>query len=60
MVVIGNDQTIQSKRLTISDFYAAVSYYLNLLSGVGNFDEIDHLGNRRIVKLVNYCKISSV
>ena len=48
MVVIGNDQTIQSKRLTISDFYAAVSYYLNLLSGVGNFDEIDHLGNRRI------------
>ena len=48
MVVIGNDQTIDSKRLTISDFYAACSYYLNLLQGVGNFDEIDHLGNRRI------------
>ena len=48
MVVIGNDQTIDSKRLTISDFYASCSYYLNLLQGVGNFDEIDHLGNRRI------------
>ena len=48
MIVIGNDQTIDSKRLTISDFYAACSYYLNLLQGVGNFDEIDHLGNRRI------------
>ena len=48
MVVIGNDQSIDSKRLTISDFYAACSYYLNLLQGVGNFDEIDHLGNRRI------------
>ncbi len=48
LVVIGNDQTITEKRLTISDVYAAVSYYLNLLHGVGNFDEIDHLGNRRI------------
>ena len=48
MIVIGNDQTIDSKRLTISDFYASCSYYLNLLQGVGNFDEIDHLGNRRI------------
>ena len=48
LVVIGNDQSIEIKRLTISDVYASVSYYLNLLHGVGNFDEIDHLGNRRI------------
>ena len=46
--IIGNDGSIDSKRLTISDFYASCSYYLNLLQGVGNFDEIDHLGNRRI------------
>ena len=46
--IIGNDYTIESKRLTISDFYAACSYYLNLLDGIGNFDEIDHLGNRRV------------
>ena len=48
IAVIGNDQSIDVKRLTISDVYASVSYYLNLLGGVGNFDEIDHLGNRRI------------
>ena len=48
LIVIGNDQNIDVKRLTISDVYASVSYYLNLLHGVGNFDEIDHLGNRRI------------
>ena len=48
LIVIGNDQELEVKRLTISDVYASVSYYLNLLHGVGNFDEIDHLGNRRI------------
>jgi len=48
LIVIGNDQSLDVKRLTISDVYAAVSYYLNLLHGVGNFDEIDHLGNRRV------------
>ena len=46
--VIGNDYEITEKRLTISDIYASVSYYLNLLEGVGNFDEIDHLSNRRV------------
>ena len=46
--LIGNDQSIDVKRLTISDVYASVSYYLNLLHGFGNFDEIDHLGNRRV------------
>ena len=46
--LIGNDQSIDVKRLTISDVYASVSYYLNLLHGIGNFDEIDHLGNRRV------------
>ena len=46
--VIGNDQNIEEKRLTISDVYASVSYYLNLLDGIGSFDEIDHLSNRRV------------
>ncbi|NLA33815.1 MAG: DNA-directed RNA polymerase subunit beta [Tenericutes bacterium] len=48
ITIIGNDQNLTVKRLTISDVYAAVSYYLNLLEGVGNIDEIDHLGNRRV------------
>ena len=46
--IIGNDQTIDVKRLTISDVYASISYYLNLHANIGNVDEIDHLGNRRV------------
>ena len=46
--IIGNDQTITEKRLTISDVYATVSYYLNLHDGIGTCDEIDHLSNRRV------------
>ena len=48
ITIIGNDQDIDVKRLTISDVYASVSYYLNLLEGVGYLDEIDHLANRRV------------
>ena len=46
--LIGNDQTVNVRTLTISDVYATVSYYLNLIDGVGHDDEIDHLGNRRV------------
>ena len=46
--VIGNDQSLTVKTLTISDIYASVSYYLNLLQNVGQIDEIDHLSNRRL------------
>ena len=46
--IIGNDQSIEEKRLTISDVYASVSYYLNLHEGIGSYDEIDHLSNRRV------------
>ena len=48
VTIIGNDQNIDVKTLTISDVYATVSYYLNLMEGIGHDDEIDHLGNRRI------------
>ncbi len=48
ITIIGNDQSIDIKRLTVSDIYSSLSYYLNLLEGIGNFDEIDHLSNRRV------------
>ena len=48
ITIIGNDQSIDTKRLTIPDVYASVSYYLDLLYGIGNIDEIDNLGNRRV------------
>ncbi len=47
-IIMGNDQSIDTRRLTISDIYASVSYYINLQYGIGNDDEIDHLGNRRV------------
>jgi len=46
--IIGNDQSIDERRLTIPDIFASISYYLNLQDGIGNTDEIDHLGNRRV------------
>ncbi len=36
------------KHITPEDIYATVSYCLGLEDGVGNTDDIDHLGNRRI------------
>ncbi|WP_172370518.1 DNA-directed RNA polymerase subunit beta [Sporosarcina jiandibaonis] len=36
------------KNVTPADILASVSYFFNLLHGVGNTDDIDHLGNRRL------------
>ena len=36
------------KSITIDDIFATVSYFLGLPHNVGNVDDIDHLGNRRI------------
>ncbi len=36
------------KHITLDDIYASMSYFMNLCEGVGNVDDIDHLGNRRI------------
>jgi DNA-directed RNA polymerase subunit beta len=36
------------KNITPADVIASVSYFFNLLYGVGNVDDIDHLGNRRL------------
>ncbi len=48
ITLIGNDQAIDSRRLTTSDIYASLSYYLGLHVGIGKDDEIDHLSNRRV------------
>ncbi len=46
--VIGVDTSIDIKRLTIPDVYASLSYYIGLHSNIGDVDEIDNLGNRRV------------
>ncbi len=46
--IIGNDSTEDSLHITLADIFASASYYFNLYDGVGNIDDIDHLGNRRL------------
>ncbi|WP_018924680.1 DNA-directed RNA polymerase subunit beta [Salsuginibacillus kocurii] len=36
------------KNITPEDMIAAINYFFNLLHGVGDTDDIDHLGNRRL------------
>ena len=39
---------LNPKHITNEDIIASISYLLNLEHGLGNVDDIDHLGNRRI------------
>ncbi|TCS81557.1 DNA-directed RNA polymerase subunit beta [Tepidibacillus fermentans] len=36
------------KHITPADIIASINYFINLLYGVGDTDDIDHLGNRRL------------
>ncbi len=46
--IIGTDQSVDVRRLTIPDVYASLNYYIGLHHGIGSDDEIDNLGNRRV------------
>ena len=47
--VIGNGYPEAAvKTVRPADIIASMSYFLNLMEGIGNVDDIDHLGNRRI------------
>ncbi len=43
-----NNEKLIPKNIILDDIVASFSYILNLSEGVGNIDDIDHLGNRRI------------
>ena len=43
-----NAKQLMITTLTMDDILASISYYLDLLAGVGELDNIDHLSNRRI------------
>ncbi len=43
-----NKANLSPKHIIIDDIIASVSYILNLNHGIGNVDDIDHLGNRRL------------
>lgn len=47
--VIGNAMVERDvKHITPADIIASINYFFNLLHGVGDTDDIDHLGNRRL------------
>jgi DNA-directed RNA polymerase, beta subunit/140 kD subunit len=46
---LNGDETHPSvSRVTISDMIACFSYFCNIQDGIGQTDDIDHLGNRRV------------
>ena len=46
--LIARREELIPKHITIDDIFASVSYILGLNYDIGNVDDIDHLGNRRI------------
>ncbi|MEH7442735.1 DNA-directed RNA polymerase subunit beta [Bacillus sp. JJ1122] len=47
--VLGNAYVPEPiKNITPADIISSISYFFNLLHGVGDTDDIDHLGNRRL------------
>ena len=46
--IVGTDINLKDEVVTIPDILATFSYFLNLMDGFGDTDDIDHLANRRI------------
>lgn len=42
------ENELSPKHILLQDIIASVSYILNLTHGIGQIDDIDHLGNRRV------------
>lgn len=52
MSIVGLGLLNYSNTLTISDMITTISYAYNLQNDIGSFDDIDHLGNKRL-KLIH-------
>jgi len=46
--IIGTDLNCTSDHVIMPDMIATISYFINVMDGFGDTDDIDHLGNRRI------------
>ena len=47
-MLVERKNDLSPKHIIMEDIIASVSYILNLNYGIGNTDDIDHLGNRRL------------
>ncbi|WP_419025260.1 DNA-directed RNA polymerase subunit beta [Emergencia sp.] len=47
-MLVARKNDLSPKHILMEDIIASVSYILNLNYGIGNADDIDHLGNRRL------------
>ncbi len=47
-IKLGLNTPLEQRTLTADDFYAVIRYALKLSKAVGEVDDIDHLGNRRV------------
>ena len=46
--IIENRDVLIGRHLVLDDILSAVNYHLSIAEGLGTFDDVDHLGNRRI------------
>ncbi len=46
--ILRSVDALSPKHITEDDIFASINYCLNLFYGLGNVDDIDHLGNRRL------------
>lgn len=46
--IIKHNADLIPKHITVDDIFASINYNMHLEYGIGNADDIDHLGNRRI------------
>ncbi|MDD4445640.1 MAG: DNA-directed RNA polymerase subunit beta, partial [Eubacteriales bacterium] len=47
-LLVAHKNQLSPKHIILDDIIASISYLLNLSDGIGNIDDIDHLGNRRL------------
>jgi len=47
-IKLGMNTPLEQRTLSADDFYGVIRYALKLANNIGNVDDIDHLGNRRV------------